>query len=264
MSVIAHDDGSFPMIPTPLEIQDLTCRYGDRLALDRLSLILNAGEILGIAGAPGAGISTLIKAILMLVAPQAGRVLIFAKPHELASNRNLIAYLPETIQPPGHLTGYDVINMARTVHGEAAATPSIDELAADLDLPLSLLAHPTRRYARDDIQKLGLVTLLSMERPLLILDQPMAHIGPATRKGLLSHLTNHAAKGGAVLLGSHNVDDHRNIADRLLVLKDGQLQGGSSFQRVQTRRDEPGLITPADPRTPDAVLPPLVAQRPSG
>ena len=242
----------------PLEIQDLTCRYGDRLILDRLCLALNAGEILDIKGAPGAGISTLIKTILLLVAPQAGRVLIFSKHHELSSSRDLIAYLPEAIQPPGHLTGYDVINMTRTVHGEVPAKPFIDGLAADLDLPLSILARPTRQYARDEIQKLGLVTLLSMGRPLFILDRPMSHISPSARAGVARHLTKHAANGGAVLLGSGDVDDNRDIADRLLTLRDGQLQSACSF-------DEPTPDRPIAPAgTGPGVLPSLPAQRPSG
>lgn len=208
---------------TPLSVQDLTCCYGDQLVLDALSFALNAGEILGISGAKGAGMSTLIKALLLLVAPKSGRVLVFSKPHELPSSRSLLAYLPEEITTPGHLTGHDVINMTRTIHGEVKARNSIDELASDLDLPPERLIHPTGDYTKEDHQKLGLVALLSTERPILLLDQPMAHIGPSARAGLINHLRQYASKGGAVLLGSHQANDHQEISDRLVTLKDSRL-----------------------------------------
>lgn len=239
--VITYHDSLLSMTSAPpLNIQGLTCYYGDQLVLDRLSLTLNAGEILGITGAAGAGISTLIKATLLLVAPRAGRVLVFSKPHELSSSRALLAYLPEDIKTPGHLMGYDIINMTRTVHGEEKAKASVDELAIDLDLPLKLLARPTRDYTREDIQKLGLVALLSMDRPILMLDQPMASISPAARRGLTSRLQDHVTKGGAALLGSHFVDDHHGIANRLATLKDGQLQTQvSSDKHLQAKREKP-------------------------
>ncbi len=220
----------------PLSIQDLTCCYGDQLVLDRLSLTLNEGEILGVAGSIGAGMSTLIKAVLLLVAPRSGRVLIFSNPHELSSHRAQLGYLPEDIKPPGHLTGYDVINMSRTMQGEAKARTSIDEIAADLDLPPERLMNPIRSYARDDIQKLGLVALLSMDRPILLLDQPMVHIGTSTRTGLINRLKDHAAKGGAVLLGSHLIDDHRDAADRLVTLTKGRIQAEMTLSDYRADR----------------------------
>ncbi|MDH3661268.1 MAG: ATP-binding cassette domain-containing protein, partial [Alphaproteobacteria bacterium] len=126
-----------------LSVQALTCRYGEQLALDQVSMTLNAGEIHGVTGVPGAGMSTLIKAIMMLVAPQAGRVLIRGMPNALASSRSHIAYLPEIIRPPGHLSGHDFITMTCTVR--SGSKGDIDGLAGDLDLDPGLLAHPIRR-----------------------------------------------------------------------------------------------------------------------
>lgn len=207
----------------PLDIENLTCCYGDRVVLDELFLTLNAGEILGLAGAQGAGMSTLIKAILLQVAPRHGRVLIFSEPHELASSRSCLAYLPEEITIPGHLTGYDVVNMTRTVHGEPKAKSSIDDLASALDLPEKRLVHPTHDYTREDSQKLGLIALLSMEKPILLLDQPMIHLSDMAREGLIEQLRAYAGKGGAVLLASHDEGDHAAVADRVLMLDGGRV-----------------------------------------
>ncbi len=186
-------------------------------------MTLEAGEILGVTGASGAGMSTLIKAIMLLVAPQAGQVLIKGQHHGLASARAHIAYLPETVRPPGHLTGHDFIAMTRTVQPGEAAPVDIGALATDLDLKPALVALPIRRYAKDEVQKLALVALLATGRPILLLDRPMSDLEPSARAGLRHRLRRHADDGGAVLIGSSCIEDHHDVVDRLLMLKEGRL-----------------------------------------
>jgi len=206
-----------------LSIDRLTCRYGDRTPLDGVELTLEPGEILGVTGTPGAGMSTLVKAIMLLVAPQAGRVLIYDGPHELASHRAHIGYLPETIRPPGHLSGNDFIAMTRTVQSGNDKAVDISAIAGDLDLESTLLASPIRRYAKEDVQKLAITALLAAGRPILLLDRPMADLEPSTRAGVRHRLRCHTDDGGAVLIVSHRIEDHQDTVDRLLMLKDGRL-----------------------------------------
>lgn len=186
-------------------------------------MTLGEGEILGVVGEKGAGISTLVKAIMMLVAPQAGRVLIMGKPHELASSRSHVAYLPDVIRPPGHLSGHDFITMMNTVQAGSVGVTDVAEIAGDLDFDPIKLTFPIRRYANDDIQKLGLIALLSGGRMILLLDRPMSDLEPAARAGLRHRLKKHASRGGAVLIGSRDVEDHQDVVDRLVMLKDCQL-----------------------------------------
>lgn len=232
-----YDDTPLPMTSSPaeaskplLEIDALTCRYGDLLALDHVSITLDAGEILGVTGAPRAGMSTLIKAIMMLVAPQDGRVLIKGSPHDLASSRSHIAYLPEDIRPPGHLAGLDFISMTSTVQASEEDDGDLNGLAADLAFDTELLSHPIRRYAQEDVQKLGLIAVFLSKRPILLLDRPMCDLEPAARAGLRHRLKQHAVSGGAVLIGSHAIEDHQNVVDRLVMLKDGQLQKADAIE----------------------------------
>lgn len=208
---------------SPLSVEALTCRYGEQVALEQVSMTLETGEILGVTGEAGAGMSTLIKAIMMLVAPQAGRVLVNGQPHELPSSRAHLAYLPETLRPPGHLTGHDFVAMTRTVQPGAGAAPDIAGLATDLEFDSGLLAHPIRRYAKDDVQKLGLISIFATGRPILLLDRPMSDLEPGARAGLRHRLKAHAAEGGAVLIGSHAIEDHQDVVDRLVLLKDARL-----------------------------------------
>jgi ABC-2 type transport system ATP-binding protein len=214
----------------PLAIDALTCRYGDLLALDQVTLTLDAGEILGVTGAPGAGMSTLIKAIMMLVAPQDGRVLVMGQPHNLASSRSNMAHLPQDIRPPGHLAGWDFIAMTTAVQDGEESEVKVAGLAADLAFDIDLLSHPIRRYAQDDVQKLGLIAIFLSGRPILLLDRPMGDLEPAARAGLRHRLKRHAADGGAVLIGSHAIEDHQDVVDRLVMLKDGQLHEADAIE----------------------------------
>lgn len=214
----------------PLVIDALTCRYGDLLALDQVSLTLDASEILGVTGAPGAGMSTLIKAIMMLVAPQDGRVLVKGIPHNLASSRSNIAHLPEDIRPPGHLDGRDFIAMTTAVQGDQVNAGDVVGLAADLAFDTDLLCQPIRRYAQEDVQKLGLIAVFLSARPILLLDRPMSDLEPAARAGLRHRLKQHAAEGGAVLIGSHAIEDHQDVVHRLVMLKDGKLHEADAIE----------------------------------
>jgi ABC-2 type transport system ATP-binding protein len=234
-----YDDTPLPMTSVPaaasaplLAIEALTCRYGDLLALDHVSMTLDAGEILGVTGAPGAGMTTLIKAIMMLVAPQDGRVLIMGNPHDLASSRSLIAHLPEDIRPPGHLAGLDFISMTSTVQAGQEGDTDMSGLAADLGFDTDLLGQPIRRYAQEDVQKLGLISVFLTDRPILLLDRPMSDLEPSARAGLRHRLKQHAAKGGGVLIGSHAIEDHQDVVDRLVMLKDGQLQKADAIEAL--------------------------------
>ena len=206
-------------------------------------MTLEDGEILGVTGASGAGMSTLVKAIMLLVAPQSGRILIRGGHHDLASNRAHLGYLPETIRPPGHLSGHDFISMTRTVQPSAGKTIEVAAIAADLNLPLDLLACPIRRYAKEDVQKLGIVALFATGRPILLLDSPMADLDPAARAGLRHRLRQHADGGGAVMIVSHYVEDHQDVVDRLLMLKDGHLDEVETMPLFDDPDDSPEPLT---------------------
>jgi ABC-2 type transport system ATP-binding protein len=161
-------------------------------------------------------------------------VLIMGRPHELASSRDHVAYLPETIRPPGHLSGADFITMTRTVQSGQAEETDVDRLAGDFHFDRSLFKHPIRRYAQDDVQKLGLIALFSAARSILLLDRPMSNLDATARAGLRHRLRRHAAGGGAVLISSHAIEDHQDVVDRLVMLKDGQLIETDAIEILKT------------------------------
>ncbi len=233
----------------PLAIQGLAVTADDdRTVLDNLSLTLHPGEILGIVAQRGAGLSLLLKTILTAAIAKSGDIRVFSAPHDLPESQAQLAYLPGSLQTPGHLTGCDVVTMARTVKGKAVGP--IEELAADLGLPMKRLNYPTRNYSQEDMQKLALLTLFAMQRPILLLDRAMTALSGDAKIGLGRRLRAHARNGGGAIIGADSPADLMEIADRTLLLEGGSLHPIHEQTRVTSAHEasvrwpEDGMVAP--------------------
>jgi ABC-2 type transport system ATP-binding protein len=207
----------------PLEVRRLCCEIDERAVLDDVSFVLEAGEILGLVGEPGAGKSALIRTILAQLSSTTGDASIFGRPHGKSAGRDNVGYLPERFRPPGHLSGHDFVGMSRSFHGHGASRAQAELLAGDLGLDPSLLRRPIRTFSKAAIQKLGVLTILLTGRPLLMLDQPMSGLDPAARSQVKAQLRLYAQKGGAVLASSRIMPDHEGLCDRVVMLHHGRL-----------------------------------------
>jgi len=210
-------------MPTAIEIDGLCARYGRVDVLKDIALNVDEGEILGLIGLNGAGKTTLLKAILMLVLPVAGRVLLFGEPNEHPGSRACVAYLPEKFQPPSHLSGHDFVRLSLAFHGERVRRAVSCALAEELDLDPAALRRPIRSYSKGMAQKLGVLATLLTGRPLLILDEPMSGLDPKARILLKRQLVAARARGRTILMSSHILADHDELCDRVAVMHQGQL-----------------------------------------
>lgn len=206
-----------------IEIAGLCARYGRDEVLKDIALQVHEGEILGLMGLNGAGKTTLLKAILMLVVPAAGTVLLFGQPHDQPSSRSRLAYLPERFQPPSHLCGHDFVRLSLAFHRERVSRAVSCALAEELGLDPAALRRPIRGYAKGMAQKLGVLVTLLTARPLLILDEPMSGLDPKARSLLKRQLAAARARGRTILMSSHVLADHDELCDRVAVIHQGQL-----------------------------------------
>src|SRR5690606_19509295 len=192
-------------------IRDL--RVGERGAplLEGITLDVRRGEIVGVLGLAGAGKTSLLKAVLGLVAPTAGTVRLFGLPHDRPDARARLAYLPERFQPPGHLSGYGFVRLTLAFHGCHARRPRIAGLAEQLELERSALRRPVREYTKSMAQKLALVALLLTDRPLLVLDEPMSGLVPQARRLVRHELAAERARGRTILFASGVPADHEGL-----------------------------------------------------
>lgn len=225
----------------PVEIEGLWTRHGEAAVLEDITLTVRAGEIFGLLGLRGAGKTSLLKSVLMLVKPEAGAVRLFGEAHHRPSARSRLAYLPERFQPPGHLSGHDFIRLTLAFHGCPVGRARIAARAEELDLDPSALRRPIRDYPKGMAQKLGLVAMLSTDLPLLVLDEPMSGLVPKARHLLKRQLAAYRARGRTVLLSSHLPADHDRLCDRIAILHQGRLAYIGTPEEIQGRHRAPTL-----------------------
>jgi ABC-2 type transport system ATP-binding protein len=219
-----------------LETVNLTKNYPGKLALDRLNLSVQQGEIFGYLGPNGAGKSTTIRLILNLIHPTSGsiRVLGMDSRRQSVEIKRYIGNLPSEVRLWEHLTGMQVLQYL------CGLRPGCDikyalELAERLALDLSV--H-TRDYSTGNKRKIGLIQALMHRPPLLILDEPTTGLDPLMQQRFYELMREVRDAGHTVFLSSHVLAEVDNICDRVGILRNGSLQAierVEDLKRVQYR-----------------------------
>ncbi len=221
----------------PLRLDRLTVRYGDRTAVDALSLEVRPGEIYGLLGANGAGKSSTIRSIVGLGRPTGGRVEVFGI-DALADGLRAKAqfgYVPETSMLYESLTPREFLEFVAGVRRldptDAAARGArllrAYEMADDIDRPIAALSNGTR-------QKVLLVAALLHAPPLLVLDEPFNHLDPrAVRltRDLLGRTVADGRRG--VLFSTHAMDAAERLCHRVGLLDRGRLRAEGSVAALR-------------------------------
>jgi ABC-2 type transport system ATP-binding protein len=249
----------------PLEIAGLTIDYGERRAVDRLSLAVRPGEIYGLLGSNGAGKSSTIKAIVGLVRPTAGIVRVFgtdAVDDGLRAKQRL-GYVPETALLYEALTPREFLEFVSGVRGLAEAEASerlrayagAFRLDAELEEPIATLSNGTR-------QKVLVIAALLHLPGLLVLDEPLNSLDPRSVKIVKELLRRYVDDGGrGALLSTHTMEIAEELCHRVGILDRGTLlaEGTVDELRVRAARGEASLedvflrLTRQDEGLPEAV-----------
>lgn len=206
----------------PLNVEDVSTSYGKKLALDRVSFPVRAGEVFGLIGLNGAGKTTLIRSILGLRAA-AGRVTIFGTPNRRPDARRGLVYLPERFQPSSQLSGWEYLSLMLAYFDQRLDKPRARAIAEKLDLDPTCIDRRVRTYSKGMGQKLGLVGTFLVQTPLMILDEPMSGLDPRARAYLKRCLKESRDQGRAVFFSSHILADIEEVCDRIGILHQGRL-----------------------------------------
>lgn len=211
-----------------LETINLTKRYAGtrghpgRLALNRLSLTVQRGEIFGYLGPNGAGKTTTIRLMLDLIRPTEGSVRIFGLDahRDAVSIKRMVGNLSSEVRLWDHLTGLQVLRYLCRLRPGCDFRYAL-ELAERLNLNLNV---SVRNYSTGNKRKLGIIQALMHKPQLLIFDEPTMGLDP-----LVSHTFNQLIRevrdeGRTVFLSSHVLSEVEQVCDRVAVLRDGTLQ----------------------------------------
>ena len=205
-----------------IQITGLTKRYGDVLALDRLDLTVERGEVFGFLGPNGAGKTTTVKLILGLVRPTAGEVRVFGE--LLAARRKeLLPQIGAMVEAPAfypYLTGREnLIYLAKLARMPEA---HVDEALERVGLGKAA-DRPFETYSIGMKQRLAIAAALLRRPRLVLLDEPTSGLDPVGQREIRDLIPELARDGCTVFLSSHMMHEVQEICDRVAIMREGRL-----------------------------------------
>ena len=204
----------------PIQIDDLTKRYGEIVANDGVTFDVDDGEIFGYLGPNGAGKTTTIRLLLGLLKPTSGTASVLGAsiddPAALSEAKRNIGYLPDELGFPEKVTGQQLIDF----HASLKGAPRLDTILALFDPPLD---RQIRAYSSGNKQMLGLVLTFMHDPALVILDEPTSGLDPLKQSLFHEFIRGERDRGVTVFLSSHVLSEVRSICDRVGILRDGRL-----------------------------------------
>ncbi len=224
-----------------LEIRDLTVAYGELVALRRVSLSLGAGELLGVVGPNGSGKSSLIRAITRLVRPLGGDIRLDGREVGALSQRELArwaAVVPQNAYLPDAFTVLEVALMGRTPHlgllqSEGRADLAAVRRALEQTDAWRLASRRMGELSGGERQRVVVARALAQETPLLLLDEPTAHLDMGHQAAVLDLVRQLCRREGkAVLAAIHDLSLAGQYCDRLVMLNQGRIVGEGEPQEV--------------------------------
>jgi ABC-2 type transport system ATP-binding protein len=219
----------------------LTKSYGDRLAVDDVSLTVRRGEVYGFLGPNGAGKTTTLRMLLGLVRPTSGSATVLGHAPGDAAATSRIGAL---IEGPGfypYLSGRDNLRVMARYSGTPEA--EVDEALERVDLA-DRGRDRFKSYSLGMKQRLGVASALLGHPDLLVLDEPTNGLDPAGRGDMRRLVTGLAADGQTVLFSSHLLDEVQDLCDRVAVMSRGRLLVESTVAEL---RGTTSLFVRAEP-----------------
>lgn len=219
-----------------LSIEHLTKVYGEKKAVDDLSLEISAGEIYGFIGHNGAGKTTTLKAVVGILPFDEGKVKIDGisiKENPIACKKN-IAYIPDNPDLYEFMTGIRFLNFVADIFGVSA-----DDRAArirkyaDLFELTSSLAEPIAAYSHGMKQKLAIIAAWLHTPKLILMDEPFVGLDPKASHLLKEMMREHCASGGAIFFSTHVLEVAEKLCDKVAIIKGGQLIRSGTMEAVK-------------------------------
>ena len=219
-----------------LELRDVTKRFGDKVAVDNLTLSIEPGSFLGLVGRNGAGKSTTLKMATSLVEPTSGsiRVLGYDLKHDSLPARRLMGVMPEDMALLELLTGAQYLHFVGRMYGLADA--EIDKRGNELFDTLDL--KPGTRtlvadYSFGMKKKLALCAALIHGPRLLFLDEPFEGIDAITNRTIKDILLALQQKGVTLVLTSHILEVVEKLCPLIAIIDEGKLKGYGTFDELR-------------------------------
>ncbi len=218
---------------TILEIDGLVKHYGKVEAVRGIDLEVRRGEVFGFLGPNGSGKSTTLRCLLGLLRPTAGRIHAFGldATQDGVAIRGRLAYVPGELRLPDRLTGIDFVASVGRLRG-GFDPGKRDALAERLRLDLH---RPLRDLSTGNRRKVALLLAFLADAELLVLDEPTNGLDPLMQHEFLTLVRETRTAGTTVLLSSHDLSEVQRVADRVAVLRSGEVVARGTVQELRGR-----------------------------
>ena len=205
-----------------LKVDRLTKQYKNKIAVDRLSFSLGKG-VTGLLGANGAGKTTLLRMVCGILTPTSGTITYDKVPVSEESYRDVLGYLPQDFGYYPEFSGWDFLMYFSALKGlgKKDAKTRTAELLDIVGLS-DAAKKRIKTYSGGMKQRLGIAQALINRPEVLILDEPTAGLDPKERVRF-RNLIEEIGKNNIVLLSTHIVSDIEHIADKVIMMKSGQI-----------------------------------------
>lgn len=227
-----------------LKIENLTKTYGNKKAVDDLSLQIRAGEIYGFIGHNGAGKTTTLKACCGILQFDGGEIYLdgVSVREDPIACKKMLAYIPDNPELYPFMTGVQYLNFIADIFKiqKTERRALIERYADALGLTADL-AQPVSAYSHGMKQKLAVIAAFIHAPKLIVMDEPFVGLDPKASHTLKEMMRAHCQKGGAIFFSTHVLDVAEKLCDKVAIIKDGKLiktgtmdevKGDSSLENV--------------------------------
>ena len=219
-----------------LDIQHLTKTYGEKKAVDDLTLHIAPGEIYGFIGHNGAGKTTTLKSVVGILQFDQGEITIGGKSIKtdpLACKR-LLAYIPDNPDLYDYMTGIKYLHFIADVFGVDAQTrrerirtyADTFELTGDLAQPIAAYSHGMK-------QKLAIIAAWLHDPRLIVMDEPFVGLDPKAAHPLKGMMRQVCDNGGAIFFSTHVLEVAEKLCDKVAIIKGGRLIRSGTMEEVK-------------------------------
>ncbi len=205
-----------------IEIKDLTKKFGQFTALEKVNLKVKKGEIHGFIGPNGAGKSTTIRVLLGMLKADAGEVSIFGKDawNDSVAIHEQVAYVPGDANLWPNLTGGQVIDLLLEMRKQKPNEEKRQHLMKLFEF------DPTkkcREYSKGNLQKVLIIAAFAADADVYILDEPTSGLDPLMERKFQTHLLELKEQGKTILLSSHILSEVERLCDTVSIIRKGEV-----------------------------------------
>ena len=219
-----------------LHIEHLTKTYGDKRAVDDLTLHIAPGEIYGFIGHNGAGKTTTLKSVAGILRFDAGEITIDGQSIKDApiECKKLIAYIPDNPDLYDFMTGIQFLNFIADIFGLGAEVREerIGRYAGAFELTEDL-AQPIGAYSHGMKQKLAMIAAWLHEPKLILMDEPFVGLDPKASHLLKTMMRDFCNSGGAIFFSTHVLEVAEKLCDMVAIIKNGRLVKAGTLDEVK-------------------------------